>query len=278
MNFPTYWHSASTPTRSVKAWGWSNVSQVEAVERAEARLDRILSALRNRTQLERYSYCSDDVIFEPVIQEVPLPGEGRCVISRNAYGALVMNSSNVLFIDVDVDTKARPGFRKFLSGLFGKKTGPVDPFETRFQEIREWQTANPSTSLGCYRTSAGYRLVVLNRTFPPACTEATALLDVLCNDPLYRTLCRKQQCFRARLTPKPWRIGLPGMPGRHPHQTDEEKQNLQTWEQSYIAASVKFSICGNRVTLGQSALHPEVAAVLDIHDKACCRGNDLPLA
>jgi hypothetical protein len=272
-----YWHSASTPSRSVRAWGWSDISQAEAIERAEARLERILSALRNRTELERYSYCSDNVILEPVIREVPLTGDGRCVISRNAYGALVLNSSNVLFIDVDVEISTRRKASGFFAALFGKKGTPTDPFETQFEVIRGWQTANPTTALGCYRTFAGFRLVVLNRVFAAASTEANAMLDVLCNDPLYRILCRKQQCFRARLTPKPWRIGLQGMPGRHPHQTAEDKQALEIWEHSYLANSAKFSVCQDRVTLGHAALHPDVAAILEIHDKACCRGG-LPLA
>src|SRR5688572_18341267 len=27
-------------------------------------------------------------------------------------------------------------------------------------------------------------------------------------DPVYRRMCRNQRCFRARVSPKPWRIGL----------------------------------------------------------------------
>ena len=66
---------------------------------------------------------------------------------------------------------------------------------------------HPGMGLRLYRTANGYRCLVTHRTYDPASQECRELLEALGSDPLYIRLCRGQHCFRARLTPKPWRCG-----------------------------------------------------------------------
>lgn len=57
-----------------------------------------------------------------------------------------------------------------------------------------------------YRTSAGFRLIVQGKGFTPGSPETRKLMRRFGADYLYATLCDAQKCFRARLTPKPYRI------------------------------------------------------------------------
>jgi hypothetical protein len=275
MKFPKFWHRASNERGTVFAKGWSESSQEEAVQNAEARLAKILERFRagidRVRELDRYSYFSDDVILEPVIQEVTIPESAPAIISRNTYGALVLNCEQVLFIDVDFPRKKAPGI---LERLFRPKQKPCDPWEA----FQIWQLANAKFSLGCYRTHSGWRLVILNALFDPEASETLRILDELCNDPLYRSLCRKQKCFRARLTPKPWRMGMSAPTRRFPLQTAEAQNEFDAWAEDYQSRLPEFAVCRPMQTLGDSPVHPVVAAVLAVHDTACCRGDNLPLA
>ncbi len=261
------------------AYGWSDVSMQEATQRANERLARVIAAFTSGKELERYSYVSDGLIMEPVIEERALPSGGQYAITRNAYGALVMNVDSVLFIDIDVANRpASAPSGGFLKSLFGKKADPIIPPNTEMDQLRSWQQANPCYSLVCYRTHSGLRAVITDRVFEPAGEEAKQILDVLCNDPLYRILCRKQQCFRARLTPKPWRIGMRSPSVRYPFANPGSREIFNSWEGKYLNRSANFGICEKLETLGTASPHPDVAAVLQAHDAMCCRDSTLPLA
>jgi len=277
MNFAKYWYRAENKAMSSCAYGWSDVSMEEATQRANARLVRVIAAFTSGKELERYSYVSDGLIMEPVIEERALPSGGRFAITRNAYGALVMNIDSVLFIDIDVANKS-PTAGGFFKSLFGKKEVPTSPVDQEMEQLRSWQRANPAHSLVCYRTHSGLRAVVVDRVFDPAGEEATQILDVLCNDPLYRTLCRKQQCFRARLTPKPWRIGLRSPTVRYPFANEGSRDQFNHWQEQYLKRSAAYGICEKLETLGSAPMHPDVAAALKAHDAMCCRDASLPLA
>jgi hypothetical protein len=48
----------------------------------------------------------------------------------------------------------------------------------------------------------------------PSSPEVQGLFQQLEVDPLYAMLCHQQQCFRARVSGKPWRMGLNGLSGQ----------------------------------------------------------------
>jgi hypothetical protein len=60
--------------------------------------------------------------------------------------------------------------------------------------------------LRCYRTSGGWRLLVASTSLDPAGPLFELLHNGMGGDPRYLKLCRQQKSFRARLTPKPWRV------------------------------------------------------------------------
>src|SRR5262249_50664718 len=97
-------------------------------------------------------------------------------------------------------------------------------------------------------------------------------------DPLYVRLTRAQACFRARLTPKPWRIGLPEPRVQWPWAGAEAERAFQSWEARYRAASAGHAVCAFGATVGNSAIGPALAAVVESHDRETGAASGLPLA
>lgn len=277
MRFARFWQHRTNASGSVKAWGWSDQSEAEAARNAEGRLTRILNFLREgKDALDRYGYGSDGVLREPVVEERTLSDGSRFAISRNAYGAFVLNAERVVFIDVDVSL--RISLLDRLKGLFGRGVDQAAAFAAREQEIRDWQGQNARYSLSCYRTSAGFRLVIRNLLAGPEDEEVRRILQELCNDVRYRQLCARQACFRARLTPKPFRMCKSPPPVRFPFEKDGDSAKFSSWSEEYLKAAAGYSVCRTPVILGDAEPLPAVCEVLAIHDKACCRGDQLPLA
>lgn len=76
----------------------------------------------------------------------------------------------------------------------------TDPL-ARFTKLLE-STELP-LQIRVYGTRNGYRLLVESQTLSPSGAVFELLARHLSCDVTYRRLCQKQNCFRARLTPKP---------------------------------------------------------------------------
>ncbi len=53
---------------------------------------------------------------------------------------------------------------------------------------------------------------------------------------------------------------------------------FRQWEQTYLAAAAGYSTCRLLGQVGNTAIHPELAPLVDFHDKATGVGIDRPLA
>ncbi len=273
MKFPKYWSVVRNTSGYVTARGWSENSQAEALQRAEDRLKRILDWLRQENpgkDLDRYQYVIDDNICEQVIDHV-YSADGReiAVISRNAYGAIVLNAASVMFIDIDIDTTVyRPGF---FARLFGAKATTVQQvFDTRMNHLRTWQALHSEFTFRVYRTAAGLRAIVVNREFSEVDYAVIEMMTQLHSDPLYRQLCISQKCFRARLSPKPWRIGLFPPMQKFPFEHPAAEDAINKWTVEYSAASKEWSVCELLETIGQSEPVPIAQQLIELHDGLCC--------
>lgn len=184
MRFPRYWTRVSNDRKTVIAKGWSEQSLEDAEQKAKLWLERILSALSEDRvhRLEQYHYVCDDVICEEVIDRVVDQGEEIGVISRNAYGSLVLNTPCMLIADIDVRRRyGTPGvgligsLLSFLGSLFspqsklqGKANGKGndatvnDPLQQALQTLRDWSTDHSEYTLRVYQTLRGLRVLVTN--------------------------------------------------------------------------------------------------------------------
>jgi hypothetical protein len=278
MHLPRFWaketRSALDPSGKaykLAVWGWSDTDSVGAHQMALKRLAEVANTVALGGLLNQYSYGGGArPLREPLIQAVT---GADALISRNAYGALVLNTARIFFADIDLPQSPTAGL---LSSLFGKKA--ADPAEAALARLRDWHSRQPAWALRVYRTKAGLRLLAMQDQFDPTTADTQKLLASLGSDPLYTTLCRTQACFRARLTPKPWRIGLKAPHWQYPFENSSQAAEFQEWVRRYDATRPRFAVCRLLAELGPHTQTAEAAAVLAIHDQYTCPPGDLPLS
>lgn len=280
VRFPSFWARAKNATGRVVARGWSDVSQDEADANAQRRLDRILAYLRDQRpnpmeELDRYPYVADDVICEEVVQEIEAEGKVVAVLTRNAYGALVMNASQMMFIDLDFPWAGRSGC---LFPFWRPKPPPQNPEATLRDRIAQWHSQHPELHVRVYRTKNGIRLIVTNQSFPTVEETSLAMMTELGADHLYVQLCRTQKCFRARLSPKPWRMGLKMPPSRFPFDKEADRAAYERWDDHYRSVTSQYGVCLFLESLGGQKVLPIHAPLIDLHDAMTCRESTMPLA
>lgn len=281
MHFPKFW--ARGESGGVSCWRWSDSSLADAKDRAQAQARKIASSLSsNRQVLQRYGY-SDRPLREEILEQVHSPGDTlAAAVTRNAYGCLVLNTSGAMFLDIDAENNNPPrvGIVGLIRRLFaGNASGAVDAaVETTKSKLESWLQLNPAWGLRLYQTAAGFRLLATHALFDPGKLGSERICDALAVDPLYRKLCETQQSFRARLTPKPWRIGLSACPVRWPWETREVEQKFKHWWESYNAKAERFATCRFIGSFGSTLAHPELAALVTMHDRASKAESGLPLA
>ena len=109
-----------------------------------------------------------------------------------------------------------------------------------------------------------------HRLFTPGDPQVKAFFDAVGVDKVYQAMCLNQQCFRARLTPKPWRIGIAAhlkpRPGVWPVAA-ESRLLRDAWIANYEAASRGYALPFIEA-LGTGAVHIDIDTVRRLHDEA----------
>jgi hypothetical protein len=250
-------------------WTFSNNSQQEAQQLANGRAFQISEKYRKeKTPPQQYLYSDRTLLREPIIQEIH-----NSVISRNAYGCLILNTADVMFVDIDFPETKRPGL---LKKIF--KGPEIDFHEETLSKIESWTSQNSEWGWRVYRTFAGFRLLATNGLFSPESAEVHAVFEGLGSDPLYQLLCKVQKCFRARLTPKPWRCKMAAPNVRWPWASEKKSQEFNKWQQKYDVLSKNFATCRLVKKIGNPIVHPSVQPIIELHDRLTFVGTDLPLA
>jgi hypothetical protein len=282
MNIPKHWAKAVQPVIRpsgrpflAQKWGWSDLSFDEAHLRARQAVDSMVRKLAAGETLDRYGY-GERPLREEILQTITDHREEPvAAITRNGYGALVLNTARVMFVDIDFPEEGGGGLGG-LGKLFGRKA--VSREEATLRALTEWTAAMPGWGMQVYRTKAGLRCLVTHDLFDPAADISVDLLRSLGSDPLYVTLCKQQASFRARLTPKPWRCGFPNPPSRFPWENRDDQQRYREWEQAYGRVTAQFTTCKPIVRLGSDREHPQAAMIRELHDQHACANHNLDLA
>jgi len=278
MKFYPFWaraeadaHMGDGPPVPVACWRWSRTSLADAENLAHGAVAKLRDRLnRGEGFPERYLY-QDRPLREPLLRELTdEQGELFAAITRNAYGCLVLNTSRVMFIDVDLPQK-QPGF---LARLFGKK--PVAHEALSLERADAWVRDHAGWGFRAYRTRAGLRYLVTHALFDPVSKETGVIMEAFDADPLYRKLCCVQESFRARLTPKPWRVGVPALTVPYPY--DKTDYLLESWLREYDQSAKASATCALLGEIGSAHVHPEVARVIALHDEVTRPESGLPLA
>ena len=199
MKIPKYWASrvrvvpqTAGPGLRLASWQWSDLSIDEAQQRADARLAVLVAKVTAGEELNRYGYGE-----RPLREEITQPVSSRAgseiaVVTRNLYGALVLNAQNAMFIDIDFPEKsAGASVAGALQRVLGRQTPNVQ--ELSVQRIETWANGRPDLGMRIYRTYGGLRCLVTNQLFHPGLPESTDILQSLNSDPLYMRLCKAQE-------------------------------------------------------------------------------------
>jgi hypothetical protein len=154
------------------------------------------------------------------------------------------------------------------------------PLQTALERVRNLARQHPLWGLRVYQTPKGLRVIVTHSAFDHQALEVKILFEALQVDPLYAMLCEKQKCFRARVTGKPWRMGMTGLSTqdrRWPTQPKRQPSRDQ-WCRTYDQKATGFAACRVLEQLGQGAIGAQVRDFVQWHDLACNAQSTLALA
>lgn len=270
-------------------WGWSEESEEEAREMSRSRTAKLVAWLSDTLAggdagmgIE-YDYDTRP-LREEILQEFEDDDrETIAAVTRNRYGALVLNTDSLVFLDRDIErppVSLSTVLPRWARRLF--KIADPEPEAARelraLESIHAWAETQPGVGIRIYRTAAGFRVLLTNRSIPADTTEAAELLNSADVDPLYAILCEKQESYRARLTPKPWRIGL-RRPGRvWPFESARDEQAFQEWLGNYESTRQNFAVCRLVETIGPDETLEQHAPLIELHDRLTGVGLDMKLA
>lgn len=290
MHIPHFWGKEHAPyvdkkghRFNIECWGWSDTSVDEAIQKAREQVNAAVERLRRKWNPsgEDYYVVGGRPLREEIIRD--FTGEGAAsaaVITRNMNGCLVLNTDRAAFVDVDTPvSQSRSAVGGLLRRLLGAKPAPTEDQlqETALARLNEWISAHPGQGARIYRTRAGLRYLITHEPLDPEGDSIYTMMDALGADPLYMRLCRTHRCYRARLSAKPWRIGLdrPGM--RYPYR-DEAMEYFNRWLSEYEQAGSSYAVCQFVSCVGNESIHPDVAPWVDVHDEMSGAHTGLQLA
>lgn len=187
--------------------------------------------------------------FNKIANEVMIEQDEHYAITRNWYGALVLITYNIVIGDIDcgIDKKHRAF--------------------NQFNKLRKLHY--PRTGMILYKTANGYRFIITDASHQPDSFYVQDMFDKLACDRTYSKLCIRYNSYRARLTPKPWRIGL-----------ENPKNNFTlAWLNAYTETSESYSVCQvfDQFNIKSGGIgDARIAEIVCLHNKYTC--TDKPLA
>lgn len=294
MQFYRFWARANEECETSRgkmdltAYGYSNHSLDDALNVARERVRANASRREWRQRSDQDYYSVNSPVREEIVQELVSSDGDPAIISRNSYGCLVLNTPNVLFADIDQPKNQMlenplESIVGFFKGLFG---GPQDNDSSNkandFEQIvvgriERMIEQSPGSVIRLYRTYNGFRAVVVNKTIPTDLADSIKWLKDFGSDELYVSLCRSQDCYRARLSPKPWRCKMHQPTVRYPFADRDDENRFSKWLEEYENQARQFATCALIGNFGNGSIDQTCQQIIDVHDNFALNGNR-PLA
>ena len=164
MHIPQFWskgtadgvHPNGRPVE-LSRFRSSDMSLGDARARAVAAAREAVQAWISGSFPDAYWYARGPIREEVIERFSDDRGELFAALTRNRYGALVLNSARVMFIDWDAPRRGIAGGLSAIKRLFGSKTPTAEVLHE--QRIRErfarFRDEQPEWSLRLYRTARG---------------------------------------------------------------------------------------------------------------------------
>ncbi len=191
-------------------------------------------------------------------------------VTQARKGTHVLNTRELMIFDVDDP----PTFR----GNLSRDERIILACEHVIKAIEQY------LYIKIYSTLKGYRVIILGLYKDPRHAIPGRISRILNTDELYWKLCIKQNCYRARLTPKPHRI--PNCPEIIIDRTNRKPsmEKIIEWEKNYFSIHKDYATCSFLKEMGNISLlknhtHTRFLEILNIHDNYTrAHINNLPLA
>ena len=300
MNIPHYWAKAEMEGRNRQgdvlpfvAWGSSDRNQDDAQRQAQHKVEALVARFQSGEKLPHSGqlyYGGDRPLREEILQEFSsADSPDAAIVTRNSYGCSVLNAARLMFIDIDLLPGGKDatvsdavGFiGKIGRMLFGSATkGPeshtspevaveLTPKEKSvLEKARHWTNLHANWGFRIYRTAGGMRLLATHDFFDPKGSAASEVMNALGADPMYMRLCRSQNCFRARLSPKPWRVGVQSAFFRYPWVGTKKEAAARDWLVHYKNACQQARTCQHLTNVGNDHIAQELQSLVAFHDEA----------
>ena len=267
MEFPKYTGVASANGKdstgrrvALRKWASSDISRQDAfrsAQKAVSELAQRISMMDINHAKHYYSAFAREELVKKISE--------TSAITRNYYGSNVLNTENIMFVDIDL-----PKLKLF--GIFS------DPEKKHIARLKKWLADHPRAAVRIYRTKAGLRYLFTHDLLGVN-PETLGWQNELGADKLYMILCKAQKCYRARLTPKPWRIGYRRPPQPEQFKNPDDHLNAyQQWLAGYEEKSRNYSVCHFVETAGVDYINSSLKQIVAEHDAASGVEQKLPLA
>lgn len=262
----------------LRAWGRSEISGADALDQARQRLEgfKALATIDALGKLEGY-YELRGPLREEELETIKAGGKDAGWIVRNRYGARVLESAAVPMLDIDLPRQ--PILGRIVS-MFSKKA------EAAWRESSERRLLEAAAAAGdrfgrleIWRTAQGWRAMALQE-MEIGSAEQKDLFGHFRGvglDPLYERLCRTQRSYRARLDPKPWRVGpnpelgLRAEDCRIDPETGRRSPEAEEFLLEYAKAIRGRRVC-EKIWSGVGEESEAGRILRDRHDQEACRG------
>ncbi len=234
---------------TIHVWGGSNSSESDARENARIKAEKIQTKINSGSLDEAYEVA----IREHIVTEI----NSSNVVTVCRYGAQVLNTEQYTILDLDdypVD------FFDIFRGLskMSKKERIVHKFKQKLKKRPQL-----GDDFRIYETAKGIR-VIGKKYVSPQDKKYRSLMRFFYVDWIYIEMSRKQNCYRARLTPKPYRMR--GKTFRVTSPLICETPEYKEWSTEYQQRSQNFSVVRLIETIGSNfSMDP----VIRLHDKTC---------
>jgi hypothetical protein len=307
MQVRRYWesiiaeHAHPRGTVKLRVWGGSDVSEADALVRARERASAInwdaFHRPRSRVRNE-YAY-SNRPMPEPLLDEF-IDDDGHRVgaITMNRMGVRVLNTARLAFIDIDTDpgcagsdaavaivaprSGRQPGLLGRILDVFRSIRAPNHAEITLavLERLEGWVSGEDTRGARAYETAGGLRLLLTRPHIEPSADSTAELFASMGADPAYTHLCRVQHSFRARLMPKPWRVGEGLLPDRVAYSDLHARpawlvEALGLYEQS----AARFATCRLLEAFGsREPIDGTTALMIELHDDETRAESGLALA
>jgi hypothetical protein len=150
--------------------------------------------------------------------------------------------------------------------------GPEQMMKAAVARVHAFVDSHPRWNVRLYETPAGLRLIATHTPLDPRSAEVDEFFRAVHVDPVYQRMCLRQNCFRARLSAKPWRCGveshLKPRPGVWPVRPERMPARL-AWIDAYEKRAADYAACAFIETIGSDIVHPAIGSIVEFHDKEC---------